>query len=82
MTFRDAVAQYFRQRPNTWIDGMEIAKIGGCYAWRTTLSRCHLQLGMDIENRIRKDGTRKISEYCYHPPQPVAQPSLFQEAVI
>lgn len=67
--YRDAVADLFKSKPNTWLDGMVIAEIGGCYASRTRISECRTQLGMTIENRVvrRANGSRK-SEYKYVPP--------------
>jgi len=63
-TFRDRVAALFLARPNQWIGGMELAKIGGRYAWRTRVSNCRTELGMTIENRVRtlESGVR-VSEY-------------------
>lgn len=66
-TLRDDVAAYFKARPNTWIDGMAIAQIGGCYASRTRISDCRTQLDMTIENRQRREGRRVISEYRFVP---------------
>jgi hypothetical protein len=67
-TFRDAVAAYFHARPHHWIDGMEIASVGGCYAFRTRISEVRRDLGMTITNRQRKrpDGST-LSEYRYEP---------------
>ena len=66
-TFRDRLAAYFRQRPNVWIDGLELGKVGGGYAWRTRKSECCRQLGMRIVNRQRKVGRVTVSEYRYEP---------------
>lgn len=63
------VADYFRARPGQWIDGMELGKVGGCYAFRTRISDCRLHLSMTIENRQRKVGERTVSEYRYCPAQ-------------
>lgn len=41
---------YFRARPNVWIDGMELAKVGGCYGWRSRFTDLR-QRGMEIQNR-------------------------------
>ena len=60
------VADYFQARPGQWIDGMELAKIAGSYAWRSRVSDCR-KLGMTIENRQRKVGKRVISEYRFVP---------------
>jgi hypothetical protein len=67
LPYRDRVAHLFRSYPNTWIDGNELALVGGCYAWRSRVSDCRLALGMKIENRQRKVGKRTISEYRYRP---------------
>ena len=69
MTYRDAVAHYFKAHPGQWIDGLELARYGGAYAWRTRVSECHTQLGMDIENDVRRvpNTHRKVSLYRYRP---------------
>ena len=69
VSYRDAVASFFRGYPNTWIDGMELSRIAGCYAWRTRISECRTQLGMDIENVVRvvPNTHRKVSLYRYRP---------------
>ena len=69
LSYRDAVAHYFKAHPGQWIDGLELARIGGAYAWRTRVSECHRQLGMDIENEVRQmpNTRRKVSVYRYRP---------------
>lgn len=71
-TYRDRVAQYFREHAGRWIDGLALEQIGGRYAWRSRISDCRTHLRMDIRNRQREaqDGAT-ISEYCYLPPTPV-----------
>ena len=66
-TYRDRVARLLLQRPGQWIDGRQLATIGGAYAWRTRLSECRRQLDMDIHNRQRKVGDTIVSEYRYLP---------------
>lgn len=63
-TYRDIVAAYLTARRGQWVSGMDLAKIGGAYAWRTRVSDCRTQLGLTIENRVRArlDGVR-VSEY-------------------
>lgn len=51
-SFMHRVAAYLQARPNTWIDGMVIAQIGGCYASRTRISECRRKLHMTIENKV------------------------------
>ncbi len=63
VTFRDAVADHLKARPNQWVDGLTLAALGGAYAWRSRVSDCRTQLGLVIENRQRKVGERTISEY-------------------
>jgi len=66
-TFTGRVAAYLMARPGQYIDGLVLATVGGVYAYRTRLSECRTQLGMDIRNRQRKIGKRTISEYAYFP---------------
>ena len=60
VTLCDTLAAYFKARPNTWIDGMELARVAGQYAWRSRVSnlRRPRRLGglyeMAIENRQRR----------------------------
>ncbi len=67
LTYRDAVAAYFKAHPGEWIDGMELARVAGAYAWRSRCAECRTQLGMTVENRQRKVGRRTVSEYRYVP---------------
>lgn len=63
-TYRDAVAGYLMARRNQWVSGLDLAKIGGAYAWRTRVSNCRTELGMTIENRVRTlESGVKVSEY-------------------
>jgi hypothetical protein len=64
---RDKVASFFKETPDKWIDGRVLSRIGGTYAWRTRVSECRLQLGMNIQNRQRRGKGHTISEYCYIP---------------
>lgn len=68
-TFRDDVAALFRARPNQWIDGLDVATVGGAYAWRSRVSNCRTELGMVIENRVRTvpGKSTRVSEYRFVP---------------
>lgn len=71
-TFVDAVASYFTAHPGEWIDGLTLETVGGRYAWRSRVSDCRTELGMHIENRLRRversDGSKVVkSEYRYTP---------------
>jgi len=64
------LAQFFRARPGTWIDGRTLSTVAGNYAWRTRVSEIRRRYGMPIENRLRRvtldDGrTITISEYLF-----------------
>jgi hypothetical protein len=78
-SFRDAVATYFKSRPNVWIPAVAFESIGGRQAWRTRLSECRRDLGMTIENRVCRgvihgaQWTR--SEYRYVPAAPITEES-------
>ena len=62
------LAAFFRERPTQWIDGRELGKVGGCYAYRTRISNLRRQpFNMTIENRQRKGDGFTISEYRYQP---------------
>ena len=65
-SFTQAVADYLTARPGQWIDGLELAKVAGSYAWRSRVSDCR-KLGMVVQNRQRKVGRRVISEYRFVP---------------
>lgn len=65
LSYRDRVACYLKARPCEWIDLIELMRVGGFYAARTRVSDCRTQLGMVIENRLRKDGRRTVSEYRF-----------------
>ena len=65
---------FFEARPNQWIDGRELARVAGAYAWRTRVSDLrHAPHLMTIENRwrhVRVDGSRagyRVSEYRWVP---------------
>jgi hypothetical protein len=70
VTFTKRVAAYFETNAGRWIDGRELETIGGRYAWRSRVSDCRTQLGLDIENRQRRVKTESgqtfvVSEYRY-----------------
>jgi len=71
-----SLAQFFRSRPGIWIDGRELARIAGSYAWRTRTSDIRRKpFNMRIDNRQRKVEVRDgqvitVSEYRYVPPAP------------
>jgi len=67
-TFRDRVSHHFKLHPGEWVGSYALMAVGGTMAWRTRISDCRLQLGMDIENRCRKSGEITVSEYRYAPP--------------
>lgn len=67
MNLTDRVRALFVQQPNEWIDGRQLAKVGGYAGWRTRLSECRRRYAMQIENRViyRKD--YRITRYRYTP---------------
>lgn len=68
MSLNDRLAAYFRERPNTWVDGRDLATVAGAYAWRSRCSELRTQRGMTIENRQRHYDGFTISEYRWVPP--------------
>lgn len=71
LSLTDRIVAYFLAHQNVWIDGAELALIGGRYAWRTRVSDAR-QRGYAIENRKRtvqtaSGSTVTVSEYRYRP---------------
>jgi hypothetical protein len=75
MSLTDRLEKFFRAHPGMWIDGMELARFAGSYAWRTRASELRTQRGMAIKNRVRVVGGRKVSEYQF---VPVGQMTLLE----
>ena len=66
------VAALFAARPNDWIDGRDVALVGGAYGWRTRIADARRPpFNLDIQNRqrrLRHDGRSfVVSEYRYVP---------------
>ena len=62
-TFTGRVANLLLSRDGAWVDGLELAQVGGAYAWRSRLSDARREYGLTIENRQRRVGRRIVSEY-------------------
>jgi len=54
MSNRDRVAAYFREHPNRWISAITLVEIGGTLSSRTRISECRTELGMRVDNRVRR----------------------------
>jgi hypothetical protein len=71
MTLTDRLERFFREHPNTWIDGKDLAGTAGTYAWRSRVSEVRQRFkcqGGDIINRqkrirISKDSVVVRSDY-------------------
>ena len=65
MTMVDRVAALFQSYPpGTWLDGRELAAVGGYAAWRSRISDLRRPpYGMTIENRTRRVKGFTVSEY-------------------
>jgi hypothetical protein len=71
MTLTDRLERFFREHPNTWIDGKDLAGTAGTYAWRSRVSEVRQRFKMqggDIINRqkrirISKDSVVVRSDY-------------------
>jgi hypothetical protein len=79
--YREAVAAVFKAHPRKWLPSHRFYTAGGRDGWRTRISECRLELGMNIRpNKTisvrRSDGTLKyrLSLYCYVPPAVDATP--------
>jgi hypothetical protein len=72
LTHTDRLESMFRARAGAWIDGRELARVGGVYAWRSRLTDLRRR-GMTIENRqrtVRSEGgvtLFRVSEYRWMP---------------
>ena len=68
MTINDRLERFFRETPNTWIDGRDLAAIAGSYAWRSRVADIRPRF-LALENRQRRykvsgrERTYVISEY-------------------
>lgn len=77
MNLCDRLAAFFRRRPDEWIDGRELSRVAGSYAWRTRASDLRFfPYGMVIANRVRvvtkPDGSKyRVSEYRYETQAPL-----------
>jgi hypothetical protein len=72
MSFCDRLEAYFRERPDQWIDGRDLAKVAGAYAWRSRCSDLRIARNLDIQNRVRWIKTPtgikvRVSEYRFVP---------------
>lgn len=74
---RDAVARLFLAFPGQWLSDQEFYGPGGRDAWRTRISDCRSQLGMNIENRLTRYPWGTLSEYRYIKPAAPVQGELF-----
>ena len=68
MTRTEQTAKLFRRHRRQWVSAITLTKVGGLLAWRTEVSRCRTQLGMNIEwsgdtrnSRYRYVGLRKAA---------------------
>ncbi len=69
MSLSERLAIYLTARPAQWVDGRELAKVAGAYAWRSRCSDLRKPpFNLTIENRQRKQQTLlgetvTVSEY-------------------
>ena len=71
MSLAARLSRYFDDRPDRWINGLELARVAGSYAWRTRVSNLRrAPYHKHIQNRVRRvrrpDGsTYLVSEYRF-----------------
>jgi hypothetical protein len=68
-SLNDTLEAFFRARPNTWIDGKELATVAGGYGWRSRCSDLRKR-GMTVENRQERRNGYTRSFYRYVPDLP------------
>lgn len=62
------VAALFKAYPNQWLDGRQIAQVGGYAAWRTRVSDLRrAPFNMVIENETVRHEGYTVSRYKYVP---------------
>lgn len=71
-TLRQNVIALLKSRAGQWVDGHELAKAGGTFAFRTRISEARRLDGLDIVNRTRRirlaNGDHfTVTEYQYRP---------------
>lgn len=71
-TLADRLESFFDEHPGEWLDGRELAKIGGAYAWRTRVSDLrkppYRMRILNRRRRVEQDGrVWSVSEYSYQP---------------
>ncbi len=63
-SLNEKLAAYFKSRPNVWLDGRELSKVAGAYAWRSRISNLRKPpFNLTIENRLRRERGFTVSEY-------------------
>ncbi len=67
MTMTERVRVLFLSRPGEWVDGRELAQVGGYAAWRSRVVDCRQQFGMAIENKTERRPHLTVSAYRYTP---------------
>ena len=67
MNLTEAVRALFIARPHEWIDGRQLAQIGGYAAWRTRLSECRQRYQMRIDNEVIRHEDHTVTRYRYVP---------------
>lgn len=65
MSAMHKTAKLLRRHRRRWISALALTRTGGLLAWRTEVSRCRTELGMQIENRVErtKAGVRSFYRY-------------------
>lgn len=80
MTLTDRVRHLFLSRPGVWIDGRELATVGGYAAWRSRVSECRTEYRMTIENQQTRHADYTVSKYRYIAEDPCSSESPFSPA--
>jgi hypothetical protein len=85
-SLRQNVINLLTARAGEWVNGHELAKVGGTFAFRTRISEARRLHAMAIENRCRRmrldNGQRfTITEYRFVPPSQPVQASLLDAHV-
>lgn len=71
MTLTERVLALLVARAGQWVDGRELAQVGGYAAWRSRVSdaRRRLPPGARIENVVERRPDLTVTRYRYLPPE-------------
>ena len=78
MSLTEKLAGHFALRPGVWVNGYDLMRIGGSFAFRTRISELRrAPWSMAIENRVERHPGRTETFYRYVPKEVPRAQALF-----